>query len=222
MDNGYKKSTTEMEANTAVCGYRKRSIDMEMLERAGHLILEAIGEDPYRNGLIETPARFAKMMAEVCSGMEHSAEEWGKEFEKTFADAGDDFSNEDANGMGDMVIVKDIPIYSLCEHHLVPFIGTVSVGYIPTDKIIGISKIARLARALASRPQVQERLTAQIGDTLMEMLGCGGVMVVANCRHLCMESRGVKISGASTTTSCVRGIFKEDDRTRQEFLNLIR
>lgn len=201
--------------------YRKAKTTQESLELAARYILSAIGENLDRTGLTDTPARFAKMMQEVTRGMEKSPEQWAKDFEKTFQDAEDDFTSADPTGFRDLVIVRDVPIYSLCEHHLVPFFGKITVGYIPKDKVIGISKIARLAQAVAARPQVQERLTSQIGDSLMTLLGCAGVMVVCNCRHLCMESRGVKSYGTETITSAVRGIFKEDSKAREEFLQLI-
>jgi GTP cyclohydrolase IA len=184
-------------------------IDLPRIEAAVREILEAIGEDPSRDGLIQTPARVARSMAEQFAGLHQRAED----VLTTVFDADHD----------EMIIVKDIEIYSTCEHHLVPFHGVAHVGYIPNVKgeITGLSKIARLVDLFAKRPQVQERLTAQIADAIQEILEPRGVIVVVECEHLCMSMRGVRKPGARTVTSAVRGAFRDSDRTRAEALGLI-
>jgi GTP cyclohydrolase I len=184
-------------------------IDLPRIEAAVREILEAIGEDPARDGLIATPARVARAMAEQFAGLHQRAED----VLTTVFDADHD----------EMIIVKDIEIYSTCEHHLVPFHGVAHVGYIPNVKgeITGLSKIARLVDLFAKRPQVQERLTAQIADAIQEILEPRGVIVVVECEHLCMSMRGVRKPGARTVTSAVRGAFRDSDRTRAEALGLI-
>lgn len=187
------------------------SMDLAKIEEGVRLILEGMGEDPQREGLQKTPARVARMYQECCSGL---FEDPAVHFQTTF-----DEHHED------MVIVHDIPFYSLCEHHLVPFFGKAHVAYIPAvdGRICGISKLARLVDAFARRPQVQERLTSQVADTLMEQLNPQGVIVVMEAEHLCMSMRGVKKPGAKTTTSAVRGIFKSSASatTRAEALSLL-
>lgn len=187
------------------------SMDLAKIEEGVRLILEGMGEDPQREGLQKTPARVARMYQECCSGL---FEDPSVHFQTTF-----DEHHED------MVIVHDIPFYSLCEHHLVPFFGKAHVAYIPAadGRICGISKLARLVDAFARRPQVQERLTSQVADTLMEQLNPQGVIVVMEAEHLCMSMRGVKKLGAKTTTSAVRGIFKSSASatTRAEALSLL-
>ncbi|MEY3360667.1 MAG: hypothetical protein RL531_386, partial [Actinomycetota bacterium] len=167
------------------------------------------GEDPDRDGLLRTPARVAEMYAEVLSGLhEDPAAHLAVTFE----------ANHD-----EMVMVKDIPIYSLCEHHLVPFHGQAHVAYIPgrDGRITGLSKLARLCDGFARRPQVQERLTTQVADALVEALEPRGVLVVIEAEHLCMGMRGVRKPGSITVTSAVRGIFKENASTRAEAMGLI-
>jgi GTP cyclohydrolase I len=185
------------------------AVDLARIEVAVREILEAIGEDPTRDGLIETPARVARAMAEQFSGLRQRPED----VLTTVFDANHD----------EMIIVRDIEIYSTCEHHLVPFHGVAHVGYIPNVKgeITGLSKIARLVDLFAKRPQVQERLTAQIADAMEEILEPRGVIVVVECEHLCMSMRGVRKPGARTVTSAVRGAFRDSDRTRSEALGLI-
>ena len=184
-------------------------IDLARIEAAVREILLAIGEDPSRDGLRETPARVARAYAEQFAGM------WQRPGEvlTTVFDAGHD----------EMVIVRDIEMYSTCEHHLTPFNGVAHVGYIPNVKgeITGLSKIARLVEVFARRPQVQERMTAQIADAMEEILEPRGVIVVVECEHLCMSMRGVRKPGARTVTSAVRGAFRDSDRTRAEALGLI-
>lgn len=188
------------------------------IKNAVRTILRCIGEDPTREGLRETPNRVAKMFAEIYSGCRSTNEELIVEFGKTFSEE----EMEGTDKFGDMVIVKDIPFYSTCEHHLVPFHGKIAVGYIPNEKIIGLSKIARLGEAISKRPQVQERITRDIAECMDQMLKPKGVMVVIEAEHLCVAMRGVKKPGTITTTSCTRGVFKDDPSTRNEFLQLIR
>ena len=183
--------------------YTKKDLDMV------RQLLTFIGEDPNREGLKETPLRFLKAWEEYTHGYKEKPEEVLKVFE----DGGE--------GVDEMVIVKDIPLFSLCEHHLAPFFGHASVGYIPDKRILGLSKISRLVQIYSRRLQVQERLTNQIADALAKHLQPLGVAVVIECRHMCMESRGIKHSGSSTVTSALRGSIKKNPDTRKEFLSLI-
>ena len=184
-------------------------MDKEKIERAVRDILEAIGEDPDREGLKETPKRVANMYEEIFSGIAENPEQHMKIF------------NEPGND--ELVIVRDIPLYSMCEHHLLPFVGKAHIAYIPNDgKIIGISKLARIVNTYARRLQVQERLTTQIRDCIQDTLQPLGVAVVIEASHTCMTLRGVQKANAVTTTSAFSGIFLRDERTRNEFLNLIR
>lgn len=171
------------------------TVDAKKIEEGVRLILEGIGEDPEREGLLETPARVARMYEEVFAGL---TEDPARHFETTF--------DEHHEGM---VLVRDIPFYSMCEHHLVPFFGKAHVAYIPAadGRVCGLSKLARLVEAFARRPQVQERLTTQIADTLIEQLDPQGVIVVMEAEHMCMSMRGVKKPGSHTVTSAVRGVF---------------
>lgn len=184
-------------------------MDIDKIEEGVKLILEGIGEDPMREGLAKTPARVAKMYEECCAGI---GEDPSVFFETTF----DEHHQE-------MVLVRDIPFYSMCEHHLMPFFGKAHVAYIPAvdGRICGISKLARLVDLYAKRPQVQERLTSQIADTLIDQLHPQGVIVVMEAEHLCMSMRGVKKPGSKTTTSAVRGIFERNHATRAEALSLM-
>lgn len=170
-------------------------------------LLQYVGENPSREGLLETPARVAKAWKHWCGGYEKDAASILKVFE------------DGANHYDQMVLVKDIPIYSHCEHHLAPIIGTVSIGYIPNGRIVGLSKLSRLADMFARRLQVQERLTVQIADALNTELQPLGVGVIIKARHLCMESRGVCQQGHHTVTSALRGVMLED-KARAEFLTL--
>ena len=183
-------------------------VDQPRIERAVREILLAIGEDPDREGLKKTPARVAKSYAEIFAGLHQSPAEL---LATTF-----DLDHEE------MVLVKDIPFYSTCEHHLVPFHGSAHIGYIPSHegKVTGLSKLARLVEVFARRPQVQERLTTQIVDALMENLQPVGAIVVIECEHLCMSMRGVRKPGAKTVTSAVRGQLRET-ATRAEAMSLI-
>ena len=184
-------------------------MDTAKIEQGVRLILEGVGEDPDREGLKKTPARVARMYEEVFAGLTQDPH---VHFETLF----DEHHEE-------MVLVKDIPFYSMCEHHLVPFFGQAHIAYIPAadGKICGLSKLARLVEVYAKRPQVQERLTSQIADTLVEELHPQGVIVVLEAEHLCMSMRGVKKPGSRTTTSAVRGTLKTNQTTREEALSLI-
>ena len=172
-------------------------------------LLTYIGEDPDREGLLETPARFLKAWSEYTRGYREKPEEILKSFE------------DGAERVDEMVIVRDIPVYSLCAPHLAPFFGRAHVGYVPDKRILGLSKISRLVEIFGRRLQVQERLTNQIADALDENLQPLGVAVVIECRHMCMESRGVRHTGTSTVTSALRGSIKANADTRREFLSLI-
>ena len=172
-------------------------------------LLLAIGEDPDRDGLIRTPERVAEMYAEIASGIHDDP---AHHLEVSFEADHDE-----------MIMVRDITFASICEHHLVPFIGRAHVAYIPGDdgRITGLSKLARLVDGFARRPQVQERLTSQVADCLMERLVPRGVLVIVEAEHLCMSMRGVRKPGAVTVTSAVRGLFRDDQATRAEAMNLI-
>ncbi len=183
-------------------------MDKEKIERAVRDILEAIGEDPDREGLKETPRRVANMYEEVFSGLTEDA----RVHLKLFNEPGND----------ELVIVRDIPLYSMCEHHLLPFVGRAHIAYIPSDgKIIGLSKLARIVNVYAKRPQVQERLTTQIADFLYEELEAKAVAIVIQAEHLCMTMRGAKAAGAMTQTSALRGLARSDARTRAEVMSLL-
>ena len=190
-------------------GVHAPEIDQARITAAVREILEAIGEDPDRDGLLKTPSRVARMYAEVCAGLhEEPAEHLSTTFEA---------------GHDEMVMVRDIPIYSLCEHHLVPFLGKAHIAYIPneTGRVTGLSKFARLADGYAKRPQVQERLTKQIADAIENELQPRGVLVVIEAEHLCMSMRGVRKPGSSTVTSSVTGIFRESVATRAEAMRFL-
>jgi GTP cyclohydrolase I len=184
-------------------------VDTARVEAAVRELLSAIGEDPDREGLRATPARVARAYEEIFAGLYVEPDDV---LQTTFDEDHDE-----------LVLVKDIPLYSTCEHHLVPWHGTAAVGYIPGDdgRITGLSKLARVVDLYARRPQVQERLTSQVADAIMRRLEPRGVIVVVQAEHLCMAMRGVRKPGSLTMTSAVRGIFKEDPRTRAEALSLI-
>ncbi len=183
-------------------------MDKKRIEAAVREILIAIGEDPDREGLVETPSRVARMYEEIFSGLEDDATRHLKLF------------NESGNE--EMVVVRDIPLYSMCEHHLIPFMGKAHIAYIPSDgKVIGLSKLARIVECFAKKPQLQERLTAQIADFLDENLNPQGVAVVVEAEHLCMTMRGARASGAQTRTSALRGTMRSDSKTRAEAMSLL-
>ncbi len=184
-------------------------VDLPRIAAAVREILIAIGEDPDRDGMLRTPDRVARMYAEVCAGLH---EDPASHLQVTFEASHDE-----------MVMVRDIPLYSLCEHHLVPFHGRAHVAYIPGSdgRITGLSKLARLVDGFAKRPQVQERLTSQIADALVGALAPRGAIVVVEAEHLCMSMRGVRKPGTVTVTSAVRGIFKENPATRSEAMSMM-
>ncbi|SET33671.1 GTP cyclohydrolase I [Natronincola peptidivorans] len=184
-------------------------MDKEKIEKAVRDILEAVGENPDREGLKDTPKRIAKMYEEIFSGLEVDPEEHL-----------DIYFQEEKHE--ELVLVKDISFHSMCEHHLVPFFGKVHVGYIPKNgKLTGLSKLARVVDTVARRPQLQERLTATIADTMVKKLQPHGVIVVVEAEHMCMTMRGVKKPGSKTVTSVVRGIFQKDAKARSEAMSLI-
>jgi GTP cyclohydrolase I len=182
-------------------------IDLQAIAGAVRTILEAVGEDPERPGLRETPRRVARMYAEMFAGLHIDPE---RHLAITFPETYDE-----------MVLVRDIPFTSMCEHHLLPFSGVCHVGYIPDGTVIGLSKIARVVEEIARRPQVQERMTQAIADMIDAHLHSKGVAVVIRAEHSCMAIRGIKKPGSTTVTSALRGIFKENLPTRSEFMSLI-
>lgn len=183
-------------------------IDKEKIKEGVRLILEGIGEDADREGLIETPDRIARMYEEIFEGMGKDASEHLK---KTFSVE----KNE-------IVLEKDITFYSTCEHHFMPFYGKAHVAYIPNGKVVGLSKLARTVEIYAKRPQLQEQLTAQIADALMEFLKPQGAMVVIEAEHTCMTMRGVKKPGSRTVTSAVRGVFADRESLQERFFSLLK
>lgn len=187
---------------------QRPAIDAERIEQAVRSILLAIGEDPDREGMRDTPARIARMYGEIFAGL---YEDPARHLNVTFSE-----------GHDEMVVLRDIPFYSTCEHHLVPFHGLAHVGYVPNGQVVGLSKLARVVETLAKRPQLQERLTSQVADVIMDALDPDGVAVVVEAEHLCLTMRGVKKAGARMITSAVRGSFKRSAVTRSEFLMLVR
>jgi GTP cyclohydrolase I len=187
----------------------EEAVDLGRIEKAVREILIAIGEDPDRDGLVKTPLRVARAYAELFAGLRVDP---GLVLNTTF-----DAQHEE------LVLVRDIEVMSVCEHHLLPFKGVAHIGYIPgpNGRITGLSKLARLVEIFARRPQVQERLTSQIADILMEKLAPRGVIAVLECEHLCMAMRGIQKDGAKTVTSAVRGIFQSDGKSRSEAMALI-
>jgi GTP cyclohydrolase I len=184
-------------------------MDTKKIQKGVRLIIEGIGEDPERPGLRRTPERVAKMYQEIFSGLTDSPEDILKPMEGEKHD--------------EMVLLKDIPFYSVCEHHLLPFAGKAHIAYIPAGgRIVGLSALAEALEVFAKRPQVQERLTAQLADIIMEKLNPKGAMVVIDAEHLCLSMRGIKKPGSRTVTSAVRGLFRTKESTRQELLELVK
>jgi GTP cyclohydrolase I len=183
-------------------------VDAPRVEHAVRELLSAIGEDPDREGLKGTPDRIARMYAEIFAGL--------------YVDPSTYLQTQFDEGHDEMVILRDIPFYSMCEHHLVPFHGVAHVGYMPEGKVVGLSKLARVVDGFARRPQLQERLTCQIADAIMLALQPDGVAVVIECEHLCLTMRGVRKPGSKMVTSAVRGTFKRNAVTRAEFLSLVK
>ncbi len=184
-------------------------VDINKIRAAVYSIIEAIGENPEREGLKDTPQRIADMYVELFSGLD--------------VDARAELSVGFEVGHREMVILKDIPFYSMCEHHLLPFYGVAHVGYIPNDegRVVGVSKLARVVEIFAKRPQLQERMTTQIADAILEALQPDGVAVVIQAEHLCMTMRGIKKPGSNVVTSATRGLFRSRAATRAEFLSLV-
>lgn len=183
-------------------------MDKKKIEKGIRRVLEGIGEDPERAGLRDTPRRVADMFEEIFAGLETPSDEILKVIEGESHD--------------EMILLKDIPFYSVCEHHLLPFIGRAHIAYIPSGKITGLSEISKALEYFAKRPQVQERLTAQLADLIMSKLSPKGTMVVIDAEHLCMSMRGIKKPGTRTVTSAVRGTFRTKATTREEMLELIK
>lgn len=185
-----------------------KDVDLGRIEAAVREILIAVGEDPDRNGLLETPARVARMYAEMFSGLKYDA---GRHLAKIFSEDYDE-----------IVLVRDITFCSMCEHHLLPFTGTAHVAYLPHGSVVGLSKLARLVDEVARRPQVQERMTQMIADLMEDRLHARGVAVVLEASHSCMTIRGIRKPGSLCITSTVRGVFRDDPKSRAEVLDLIR
>jgi GTP cyclohydrolase I len=186
---------------------KSKAVDQRRIEKAVAEILLAIGEDPEREGLRDTPARVAKMYAELLSGMREDPE---VHLKSVFAENYDE-----------IVLLRDIPFYSVCEHHMLPFIGSAHVAYLPTGRVLGVSKLARIVDCFAKRLQCQERLTGQIADLIMTRLEPLGVAVVLEASHSCMTIRGIKKPGSTMVTSALRGTFRKDPRSRLEILSLL-
>jgi GTP cyclohydrolase I len=184
-----------------------KAFNTAAIRKAVREIIRAVGEDPTREGLRETPRRVADMYAEVFSGLRQ--------------DPADVLRVGFEEGHQELVLVKDIPFYSMCEHHFLPFHGLAHVGYIPNGRVVGLSKLARAVEILARRPQLQERLTSQLADAIMTTLEPAGVAVVISASHLCMTMRGVQKPGSMTVTSAMRGVFQRNPATRAEFMSLI-
>lgn len=182
-------------------------VDQDKVREAVRLLLEGIGEDPTREGLVETPDRVARMYSELCDGMGRSASE---HLSKTFAVSGDD-----------LVIERDITFYSLCEHHMLPFYGKAAIGYIPNGRVAGLSKLARTVEVFARRLQLQEQLTAQVADALMAELDCKGAIVYMEAEHMCMTMRGVQKPGTKTATLARRGAFVENPELEARFFRML-
>ena len=182
-------------------------VDQDKVREAVRLLLEGIGEDPTREGLVETPDRVARMYSELCDGMDRSASE---HLSKTFAVSDDD-----------LVIERDITFYSLCEHHMLPFYGKAAIGYIPNGRVAGLSKLARTVEVFARRLQLQEQLTAQVADALMAELDCKGAIVYMEAEHMCMTMRGVQKPGTKTATLARRGAFVENPELEARFFRML-
>ena len=183
-------------------------VDQKKVKEAVKLLLEGIGEDVTREGLVDTPDRMARMFAEICAGMDQSAEE---HLTRTFSVDNDE-----------MVLEKDIVFHSMCEHHMMPFYGKAHIAYIPNGKVVGLSKLARTVEVFARRLQIQEQMTGQIADAVMEYLAPQGVMVVLEAEHMCMTMRGVKKPGSKTVSIATRGIFEENTELQNRFFQMLK
>ncbi|MCF0140513.1 MAG: GTP cyclohydrolase I FolE [Mogibacterium sp.] len=187
---------------------KENKVDQEKIKEAVRMILEAIGEDPNREGLVETPDRIARLYEEICEGMwQESSEVLDKTF--TVKDA-------------EMLLEKDITFYSMCEHHMLPFFGKVHIAYIPNGKVVGLSKLARTVEVFARRLQLQEQMTVQIADAIMEELKPEGVMVMCEAEHTCMTMRGVRKPGTITTNIVTRGVFKDNEMLQNTFFQMLK
>ena len=186
---------------------RSKKVDMAAIEKAVREILVAVGDDPQREGMAKTPERVAKMYQELFAGL--------------FQDPAEHLAVGFSEQYDEMVILRDIPFYSMCEHHLLPFMGRAHVAYLPRGKVVGVSKLARVVEAFARRPQVQERLTGQIADLIMEKLDARGAAVIIEAEHTCMTIRGIRKPGSRMVTSAMRGLFKSNLATRNEAINLL-
>ena len=187
----------------------RKSVSQEDAEAAVRTLIEWAGDDPTREGLLETPKRVVKAYRELFAGYEADPREY---LERTF---------EEVGGYDELVVLRDIRVVSFCEHHMLPFLGRAHVGYLPSDRVVGISKLARVVNGFARRLQIQEKLTAEIAEAVQEILQPKGVGVVVVSEHSCMTMRGVNTPGASLTTSTLLGEVRDDPRTRQEFLRLV-
>jgi len=206
-----RTQNTQLETDERFTGDVNRLNDaqLDVISRAYRELLEAIGEDANRQGLLKTPERAARALEFLTQGYRQSIEEI----------VNNAIFDSEAS---EIVLVKDIELYSMCEHHLLPFIGRAHVAYIPNGKVIGLSKVARIVDVFARRLQIQENLTTQIAESLMDCLEPGGVAVVVEAKHLCMMMRGVEKQNSVMKTSCLLGCFKDDARTRSEFLSLLK
>ncbi|MDD2973412.1 MAG: GTP cyclohydrolase I FolE [Lachnospiraceae bacterium] len=185
-------------------------VDQNKIKEAIKLLLEGIGEDPFREGLLETPDRIARMYAEIFAGLDEDAK---THLEKTF-------TVEDRENQG-IVLVRDITFYSMCEHHFMPFYGKAHIAYIPDGKVVGLSKLARTVEVFAKRPQIQEKMTGQIADAIMEYLNPKGVMIMLEAEHMCMTMRGIKKPGSNTVTTSMRGAFMNDTNLQNTFFHML-
>ncbi len=212
MSNGSAKANTQVSLNSAPsleAAVTKDNNQKEEMMQAVRTILQGVGEDPDREGLKKTPQRVAEAMQFLTQGYDQSLEELvnGAIFDE---------------GHNEMVLVRDIDVFSLCEHHMLPFMGKAHVAYIPNQKVVGLSKLARIVEMYSRRLQVQERLTRQIAEAIQTILDPKGVAVVMEATHMCMVMRGVQKPSSWTVTSAMLGVFQEEQKTREEFLNLIR
>ncbi len=202
-DHNHRGSSLYVDRNEP----RAQGVDLKRIEAAVREILDAVGEDPDREGLLETPARVARMYAEMFAGLKHDA---GRHLSKVFTEKYDE-----------IVLVRDISFCSMCEHHLLPFTGTAHIAYLPSGKVVGLSKLARVVEEVARRPQVQERMTETVADLIEQRLEARGVAVVCEATHSCMTMRGVRKPGSLCITSSMRGVFRDDSSSRAEVLGLI-
>ncbi|MGE0607655.1 MAG: GTP cyclohydrolase I FolE [Pirellulales bacterium] len=196
-----------MDGETEESGDTQRAVDLPRIQRAVREILAAVGEDPDREGLLETPARVARMYAELFSGLRDDPR---VHLRKVFTEKYDE-----------VVLVRDISFNSMCEHHMLPFMGHAHIGYLPNGKVVGLSKLARVVEVVSKRPQVQERMTETIADLMVEELGAKGVAVVIEATHTCMTIRGIRKPGSLCLTSAMRGIFRSHTSSRSEIMTLI-